>query len=459
MSLRWRWAIALASVAALATAATISLALVITRDQLRDQVDDSLRARVDLASHAPMELPSEFPGQLGRRPGPAPVVDLDAVIQILDGSGEISFQFEGDPELPVSEDERDLALQEGTPILRDVWIEGVHYRMITAHIARSARIGARQPFAAFQIAIDISDIDQAVTSLVGRLSLIGLLAVVGAGALGYLLARSSVSPIEDLTRTAEQISVTEDLQTSLNTAAPGEVGRLATAFSRMLTSLRESREQQRRLVADASHEFRTPLTALRTTLETLERRWDDITEDQRNELLSAALDEVGDLSVIATELVDLATDAARTAEPPATVNLADLALRVAERYRTRTGRQIAVDHRNPVPVNVRVSQIERAIGNLVDNADKWSSPGEPIFITVDGARLTVGDRGPGVPTQDLPHIFERFYRSAEARGMPGSGLGLAIVEHVVTSHGGSVTARNHPDGGAEVGFTLAPTPN
>lgn len=458
MSLRWRWALTLASVAALATGATIAMALVITRDQLRDQVDESLLNRVETAQHSPMRLMGESPGPLANRPGPAPVVDLDAVVQVIDRSGTVAFRFEGDPQLPVSEEEKALASAPGRPILRDIWIGDTQYRMVTAHLERPGRLGVNREIGAVQIAIDISDIDEAVTSLVGRLVLIGLLAVSGAGLLGYLVARSAVTPIEGLTRTAEQVAETEELEASLDTAAPGEVGRLAAAFVKMLESLRRSREQQQRLVADASHEFRTPLTALRTTLETLERRWDDMTEEQRGELLNVALHEVRELSAVATELVDLATDAARSAEPQTEIDLADLAQRVADRYRTRTRRQISVTSNRRAPLLVRPSQIERAVGNLIENADKWSPPGEPILISVDGSRLTVRDFGPGIPEHDLPHIFERFYRSTDARGMPGSGLGLAIVEHVVISHGGSVTARNHPDGGAEVGFILPANP-
>lgn len=454
MSLRWRWALTLAGVSALAIGVTVVIALLVTQDQLRDQVDESLAARIEIAQRGPLELAGLSRPLPLRPPASRPIVDLDAIVQVIDVSGRPVFSFEGDPALPVSDADLALAGGSGDPILRDIEVDGIHHRMITAPLATSRRPSGSRLTGAVQIAIDISEIDQAIASLEGRLTLIGILAVCGAGIIGYLAARRAVAPIERLTEAAAEVAKTENLHRSLDVTAPGEVGLLASSFATMLESLRNSRSQQKRLVADASHEFRTPLTALRTTLETLRRRWDDVNDQQRSELLEAALDEVGELSVIATELVDLATDATRSAEAEVKTDLAELAERVADRYRTRTGREIPVRAIDAASVTVRSAQIERAIGNLIDNAVKWSSAPDPIEVIVDGSSLLVRDHGPGIPPDDLAHVFERFFRSDDARGMPGSGLGLAIVEHVIASHGGTVSARNHHEGGAEVGFTL-----
>jgi two-component system, OmpR family, sensor histidine kinase MprB len=217
--------------------------------------------------------------------------------------------------------------------------------------------------------------------------------------------------------------------------------------------LRSSREQQGRLIADAGHEFRTPLTALRTNLETLVRRGAELTDEQQRELLTAALAESSELADLAAELVDLATDPTLRDEPSVPLDLAELAETVARRYIQRSGLPIHVTG-SAERVNGRWSDLERAVSNLVDNAVKWSPPDAPIEIHLDGSTLSVRDRGPGIPELDLPHVFERFHRSIEARSTPGSGLGLAIVEHIVTTHDGRVFARNRPEGGAEVGFTL-----
>jgi two-component system sensor histidine kinase MprB len=102
----------------------------------------------------------------------------------------------------------------------------------------------------------------------------------------------------------------------------------------------------------------------------------------------------------------------------------------------------------PTTVVGTPASLERAIANLLDNAAKWSPPGAPVEVTLDGGELTVRDHGPGIAEADRPHVFDRFYRSTSARSMPGSGLGLAIVRQVVQAHGGTVTAGNAPGGGA-----------
>ncbi len=101
----------------------------------------------------------------------------------------------------------------------------------------------------------------------------------------------------------------------------------------------------------------------------------------------------------------------------------------------------------PTVVSGVPARLERAVNNLVDNAIKYSPPGKPVQITLRGQELTVCDRGPGISEEDLPHVFDRFYRGAEARGRPGSGLGLAIVRQVAGQHGGTVLAEQAPGGG------------
>jgi two-component system sensor histidine kinase MprB len=280
-----------------------------------------------------------------------------------------------------------------------------------------------------------------------------LLASALAGALGWLAALRAVRPIEQLTSAAEEVAATERLDVQLNTEAPAEIGRLASAFGSMLASLHRSRIQQQQLASDAGHELRTPLTALRTNLETLRRRGEALTPEQRTELLDAAITEAGELSALSTELVDLASDAGRGQEERQLSNLRELVDDVVGLFRSRTTQPLNV-FGDGATFEGRPLQLARAISNLVDNARKWSPPDEPIDITVDGTSVTVRDRGPGIPEADLPHAFERFFRSVDARTTPGSGLGLAIVETIVTGHGGTVIARNHPDGGAEVGFVL-----
>lgn len=435
MSLRWRWALSIAAVGALAVALTTAIGLATTSRELRQQVDRDLVARFELAAAGVPTAPV-------RRPfDQRDLVDADAVVQVVVAGVRI---VPGDPELPIRNPR-----QLGEPRLETVQVEGDTYRMISGLVPIERR---PQVPRVVQLAISVDDIREATGLLLRRLATIGALLAAGAGVVGWALARSAVRPIEALTRAADGLATSIDRDHPLPTDAPGEVGQLAGSFRRMVDSLRGSREQQRRLVADAGHEFRTPLTALHTNLETLLRRHDQLEPNEREQLLRAALDESNELAQLATELVDLASDTARDV-PVTEVDLDEIAATIATRFAQRSGLEIGVEG-EAAPVQGRAGDLERAVANLVDNAVKWSPPDGTIRIVLANTTVSVLDQGPGIPSEDLPHIFERFHRAVDARSTPGSGLGLAIVEHIVTAHGGEVFARNRVDGGAEVGFRL-----
>jgi two-component system, OmpR family, sensor histidine kinase MprB len=453
MSLRWRWALSIGLVAFVAVVATAAAALLSTNVLLRSQVDQDLRARFELASRAVPAVPLRGPFERTDR-DPFEVqpdegfdtrhlVALDAVIQVTIGRALV---VPGDPPLPLR---RYAALDDG-PIIETVFVDGVAYRMISGQVQGPRLAHAER---VVQVAMPIDGVRDAVRQLFGRLTRIGVLLALLAGGFGWLLARSAAHPIEQLTRATDSVTDLDAPDMDFPTGAPGEVGRLATSFERMMTSLRTSREQQRRLIADAGHEFRTPLTALRTNLDTLRRRADDLTPEQREQLLDAAISETRELSELAAELVDLATDVSLQDLPMEPLDLRDVAAAVVARFRSRTTIPLVFTGEGAMVVG-RQSDLERAISNLVDNAVKWSPPDQPIEVAVDGRTVTVRDRGPGIPEVDLPHVFDRFHRAITARTTPGAGLGLAIVEHIVSAHEGSVFARNRAGGGAEVGFTL-----
>ena len=435
MSLRWRWAVSIAAVGALAVALTTAIGLATTSRELRQQVDRDLISRFELAAAGVPTAPV-------RRPfDERDLVDLDAVVQVVVAGVRI---VPGDPELPIRNPR-----QLDEPRLETVQIEGDTYRMISGLVPIDHR---PQVPRVVQLAISVDGIREATGVLLRRLISIGAILAVGAGVVGWALARSAVRPIESLTAAADGLAASIESDHPLPTDAPGEVGMLAGSFRRMVDSLRASREQQRRLVADAGHEFRTPLTALHTNLETLLRAHDQLDPAERNQLLRAALDESNELAQLATELVDLASDATRDV-PVTEVDLGDLAATVANRFTQRSGLLIEVEG-EAASIRGREADLERALANLVDNAVKWSPPHGSVRIVLADTTVSVLDQGPGIPVDDLPHIFERFHRAVDARSTPGSGLGLAIVEHIVTAHGGEVFARNREDGGAEVGFRL-----
>ena len=269
--------------------------------------------------------------------------------------------------------------------------------------------------------------------------------------LGWLIAHGITRRLERLTSVAGVVATTGRLDVDVPTDGNDETGQLGRALSGMLSALHSSREEQHRLVQDASHELRTPLTSLRTNVAVLRRKFAGLDEASREQLLADLDSETRELTDLVNELVELATDR-RDDEPVQPLRLADVVERAAARARRRTGRTVVVDADDTV-CDGRPGALERAVQNLVDNACKFAAEGD-VEVCVVGGRVSVRDHGPGLAADDIPHLFDRFYRSLEMRSRPGSGLGLAIVKSVVEAHGGDVFAGNAAGGGAEIGFWL-----
>ena len=430
--------------AAVAIGLTAVAAILSAERQLRGAVDRDLLARaveVRQLADDPAEHHHTAKTLLG-------IVDYDAVVQAFDKSGQVLLRIgPAGVVLPVTDEDLDIFSGAERRYFGFVQINDRPYRMITTYAERRGL--------AFQIATDLSRVNENLIGLTRRLFVIWVIGVMLVSVTGWTLASKAVRPITDLTAAAERIAATERLDAGqkLDESAPGEIGRLARAFSSMLDSLSDARRGQQRLVSDAGHEFRTPITALKTNLEILRRKGDSISPEQQADLLDRALDESNRLAGLATELVDLATDVQHSDEEVGEIDLESLAIGVAERYSQPSGKTVTVSGTGSV-VRGRRTQLERALGNLVDNGVKWAA--SQTAIVLDGHTVKVIDDGPGIPEADLPHIFGRFYRSNEARSKQGSGLGLAIVEHLISGHGGTVFAGNSPGGGAEVGFALPP---
>jgi two-component system sensor histidine kinase MprB len=239
----------------------------------------------------------------------------------------------------------------------------------------------------------------------------------------------------------------------MDPSAGDELGRLAGAFNTMLAALDRSLGAQRQLVADASHELRTPLTSLRTNIDVL-ARGDDLSPAAREKLLRDVSSQLSELSVLVGDLMDLARESEEEDDVHEEIRLDLLVRDCVARARIH-----AADLRFEVDaaactVRGSPSRLQRAVSNLLDNAAKWSSPGAEVEVAVRGGTVRVRDHGPGIPAEDLPHVFDRFYRSSVARGRPGSGLGLALVRQVAEGHGGAAAAANDPGGGAAVSLRL-----
>src|SRR6266516_737849 len=256
--------------------------------------------------------------------------------------------------------------------------------------------------------------------------------------LGLFVSRTALAPVKRLTDTAEKVTATGDLSQRIEVSGRDELSRLATSFNSMLAALEESTRAQRQLVADASHELRTPLTSLRTNIEVLasDRA---LPVEERRKLLSDVVEQLGEMTTLIAELIELARAEQQTIEPE-DVRLDLVAEAALERARrNRPGVLFTAELEESVVHGVP-STIERAIGNLLDNAAKWSQEGGEVHLRVRDGQVTVRDHGSGIDEGDLPYVFDRFYRARSARGLPGSGLGLAIVRQVADSHGGEVVA-------------------
>jgi len=406
--------------------------------QLRSEVDSFLMQRSTRFTHAPS---NEFapggqdPDGDGTPSGPS-LADPDAVTQILDTQGRVLTYNFGQPTLPISATDRALARNGGRSCFRDIRVGEEPYRMLTVALPRGGAV---------EIARGVESNKNILSTLDARLLLIALFGTLLAASLAWLIARRTVHPIEALTDTATYVAATQDLSNPIEVKRNDEVGRLASSFNSMLDALRTSREQQRRLVMDASHELRTPLTALRTNIELLQRA-KSFNDEQRDELIAATGVELRELTDLVSELVELATDT-HNEEVEQHVDLAELAERVVTRQQRRSGRDITLEIDHVAVVTGRVTLLERAISNLLDNALKFSPPDAPVAVIVRGAIVEVLDRGAGIPPEDLPHVFDRFYRSPTARRVPGSGLGLAIVEQIAELHHGTVSLVPRDGGG------------
>lgn len=375
-----------------------------------------------------------------------------AFAQVVDAAGNL-VSLAGDLEVPSDYDY--LPISDDVVALAGGRLEESFYETVDVEGA-SVRIRTEQllPGLAMQVARPLDEVEESLDRLAILLGLGSVAGVALAAALGLVVARLAIRPVEALTASAEHVAATKDLSHRFARSSDDELGRLGASFNTMLEALESSEDARRQLVADASHELRTPLTSLRTNIEVLADA-QSLGEADRTGLVGDVVEQLDELNLLVTDLID----AARENEPAEEIALVDVGAMIRDAVerseRNYPGVAFSVDI-EPFEVLGVPTRLGRAIGNLLDNASKWSPPSGTVEVKAADGTITVRDHGPGIDPADLPHVFERFYRSAEARSMPGSGLGLAIVARVAETHGGSVHAANHPDGGAVVTLRLPP---
>jgi two-component system sensor histidine kinase MprB len=337
---------------------------------------------------------------------------------------------------------RDRAVASGAspPYFRDVRYRGVAMRLYTMRLAssRDGLVRSARPLTE-------------ANATIGRVRLLLLALTIGGAALAALIGRLAAAtvlrPIRGLAAAVDDVRVTRDLNRRIAAVGTDEVASLARNFNAMLAALKESQRVQQQLIADASHELRTPLTAHRANIELLARP--DLPPHRRPQVLHAAVRGIEELSTMLSDLIAAARNG-KSLDTRDAVALDGLVADAVARARRRAPGLRFDAHLDPYDVPGATSRLERAIDNVLDNAIKWSSSGGTIEVALVDGLVTVRDHGPGIEQEDLPHVFDRFYRSPSARGLPGSGLGLAIVKQTVDDHGGSVSVANAEGGGAIV---------
>jgi two-component system sensor histidine kinase MprB len=460
----------LALLTGLAVALTVLLASVLVyalvRDRLLSDVNDDLHHQADLAAAryagpAPGVVPA--PGAGGAPPSvtlrgeagnrevspslalPPPEPGGPAIVgQVIGSSGGIVTAPGSTIQIPVSSADRELATNGGDARFDDVDVNGNTLRVLTQPLGNGAAI---------QVARSLEDTQTTLNTLVIILALVSAGGIALAAALGPVVARAALAPAREVSAAAEEVARTHDLTHRIEVHGDDELGRLSASFNEMMAALERSEAAQRRLVADASHELRTPLATLRTNIETLGRS-KRLDPAERHRLVEDVTQELEEMTDLVGDVVELARAPGQDAVARQDIGLDELTRDAIERAQRRA-RGLRFDTRlQPSVVHADTQRLGRAISNMLDNACKWSPPGGTIEVETEGGRVTVRDHGAGFPSDDLDKVFDRFWRSDEARGRPGSGLGLAIVQRVADEHGGEAKARNAEDGGAVVSLQL-----
>lgn len=411
------------------------------RMQTTEALDQSLLERAQAAVKSPEGLQT-----LSRQRVPLWVFGAaDVRIVFLDTT---QGAFSADPAMARAVGRSEIAVANGDKpsSARTVTVNDQRYRMVAA------------PAGDGHSALVLAQSVEPINSMLDRIGIVALLfgsaGMLAAAVAGWAVARNGLRPVRRLTRAAEEIARTGKLD-PIPVDGTDEIARLATAFNKMLATLSESQVAQRQLVADAGHELRTPLTSLRTNLDLLIQAGgsDRLSPAARTELLEDVRGQINEMTTLIGDLVELAR------EDPATsthhgLDLAGVVEAAVRRVRRRaTGLQFDV-RLEPTPVHGDPAALERAVTNLLDNAVKWSPAGGTVRAYLKDGTLMVSDQGPGIAPSDLPQVFDRFYRSPDARAMPGSGLGLSIVKSIAERHDGVVRAGTGPDGGAGFWLTL-----
>ncbi|MFF0063784.1 sensor histidine kinase [Streptomyces sp. NPDC005279] len=450
LPLRSRLALLVAVAVAVAVAAVSVACWLLTGSQLRGELDTSLRntgapeGTVQQALIACRASRSET--------ADAPASGF-AYIQIVGSRGERCVAPDSQP---VKVQASDVAVAAGTrrDTLHDsVTDKGASVRVRTTLVP----LGPQWGTVAVSVSRPLAEIEASLNRLALLLTALAGIGVLGAGAAGLWVARTGLKPVDQLTEAVEHVARTEDLTMRIPVEGEDEIARLSRSFNSMTAALASSRDRQAQLIADAGHELRTPLTSLRTNIELLARSEETgraIPPADRTALMASVTAQMTELAALIGDLQELSRPDAVHPEPLKVVAMHEIAEAALERARLRGPELVFTADLAPWYVRAEPAALQRAVVNVLDNAVKFSPPGGTVEVALRGGELTVRDHGPGIPADELPHVFERFWRSPSARALPGSGLGLSIVARTVQQSGGEIVLVPAAGGGTRAVIRL-----
>ncbi|MEU0281498.1 MULTISPECIES: HAMP domain-containing sensor histidine kinase [unclassified Streptomyces] len=456
LPLRSRLALLVATAVAVAVAVAAVACWLLTRTQLESELDNSLRN-----TSAGEPTVRDALNNCGAPASPGNGTGFAYVQVVLsDGSRCVASFSE-----PVKVQPQDVGVATGTlreSLHNSVTDSGAKVRVFTK--ATPYRTGTQVAQVAVSVSRPLAEIDASLNRLALLLTAVAGVGVLGAGAAGLWVARSGLRPVDGLTRAVEHVARTEDLAVRIPVEGEDEIARLSRSFNSMTAALASSRDRQSQLIADAGHELRTPLTSLRTNIELLARSEETgraIPPDDRKALMASVKAQMTELAALIGDLQELSRPDAADPGPLQVVALHHVVESALDRARLRGPDLTIGAELNPWYVRAEPAALERALVNVLDNAVKFSPAGGSVEVSLTtGGELTVRDHGPGIPADELPHVFERFWRSPSARALPGSGLGLSIVARTVQQTGGEIALRQAAGGGtaAVIRIPGAPTP-
>ncbi len=448
LPIRSRLALLVATAVAVAVAAVSVTCWLLTRAQLNDELNTSLEN-----IGAPADAVRAAYEECLRGQGPianTPKSNFAYIQIVLPDNRRCLVAYSQ----PVKVQQEDLAVANGTRT------SALHDS--TTDAGDEVRVRTEQTnIGGFAVAVSVSrpltEINTSLNRLALFLTAVAGIGVLGAGAAGLWVARTGLRPVDELTGAVEHVARTEDLTVRLPVEGEDEIARLARSFNSMTAALASSRDRQAQLIADAGHELRTPLTSLRTNIELLARSEQTgraIPPADRLALMASVKAQMAELALLIGDLQELSRPDAAAGGPLQVVALHEIVKAALERARLRGPELTFTADINSWFVRAEPASLERALVNVLDNAVKFSPPGGTVEVRLAAGELTVRDHGPGIEADDLPHVFERFWRSPSARSLPGSGLGLSIVARTVQQSGGEVELVPAPGGGTRAVIRL-----